>query len=161
MNTRFKVFASYNILQYLCDFIHVLIFITVSKCRKSPKLTNIVIIGLISCQLGARNNLCTPQRGVVNIGHRDEWVMLPGVQCGLAQLHALIGAHSRPDGSSQVTRPGVILVIRLPRDRLGLQQVNEILVREVAHVVISDPEGGSSDGGDVVGLGRVRDCVVQ
>jgi len=31
MNTRFKVFASYNILQYLCDFIHVLIFVTVSK----------------------------------------------------------------------------------------------------------------------------------
>jgi hypothetical protein len=31
------------ILQYLCDFIHVLIFVTVSKCRKSPKLTNIVI----------------------------------------------------------------------------------------------------------------------
>jgi hypothetical protein len=43
MNTRFKVFASYNILQYLCAFIHVLIFVTVSKCRKSPKLTNIVI----------------------------------------------------------------------------------------------------------------------
>jgi hypothetical protein len=43
MNTRFKVFASYNILQYLCDFIHVLIFVTVSKCQKSPKLTNIVI----------------------------------------------------------------------------------------------------------------------
>jgi hypothetical protein len=43
MNTRFKVFASYNILQYLCDFIPVLIFVIVSKCRKSPKLTNIVI----------------------------------------------------------------------------------------------------------------------
>jgi hypothetical protein len=43
MNTRFKVFASYNILQYLRDFIHVLIFVIVSKCRKSPKLTNIVI----------------------------------------------------------------------------------------------------------------------
>jgi hypothetical protein len=43
MNTRFKVFASYNILQYLCDFIHVLIFVTVSKCQKIPKLTNIVI----------------------------------------------------------------------------------------------------------------------
>jgi hypothetical protein len=43
MNTRFKVFASYNILQYLCDFIHVLIFVTVSKCGKSPKLTNIVM----------------------------------------------------------------------------------------------------------------------
>ena len=28
----------------ICDFIHVLIFVTVSKCRKSPKLTNIVII---------------------------------------------------------------------------------------------------------------------
>ena len=42
MNTRFIVFASYNILQYLCDFIHVLIFVTVSKCRKSHKLTNIV-----------------------------------------------------------------------------------------------------------------------
>ena len=27
----------------ICDFIHVLIFVTVSKCRKSPKLTNIVI----------------------------------------------------------------------------------------------------------------------
>jgi len=44
MNTRFKVFASYNILQNLCDFIHVLIFVTVSKCQKSPKLTNIVIV---------------------------------------------------------------------------------------------------------------------
>ena len=43
MNTRFKVFTSYNILQYLCDFIHVLIFLIVSKCWKSPKLTNIVI----------------------------------------------------------------------------------------------------------------------
>ena len=43
MNTWFKVFASYNILQYPCDFIHVLIFVTVSKCRKSPKLMNIVI----------------------------------------------------------------------------------------------------------------------
>jgi hypothetical protein len=43
MNTRFKVFASDNILQYLCDFIHGLIFVTVSKCRKSPKLTNRVI----------------------------------------------------------------------------------------------------------------------
>jgi hypothetical protein len=45
MNTHFKVFASYNSLQYLCDFIHVLMFVTVSKCRKSPKLTNIVING--------------------------------------------------------------------------------------------------------------------
>jgi hypothetical protein len=44
MNTRFKVVASYNILQYLCDFIHVLISVTISKCRKSPKLTNIVIL---------------------------------------------------------------------------------------------------------------------
>jgi hypothetical protein len=44
MNTCFKVFASYNILQYLCDFIHVFVFVTVSKCRKSPKLTNIVIV---------------------------------------------------------------------------------------------------------------------
>jgi hypothetical protein len=43
MNTRFKVFASYNILQYLCDFIHVLRFETVSKCQKSPKLMNIMI----------------------------------------------------------------------------------------------------------------------
>ena len=44
MNTRFEVFTSYNILQYLCDFIHVHIFVTVSKCRKSPKLTNIVML---------------------------------------------------------------------------------------------------------------------
>ena len=43
MNTRFKVLASYNILRYLYDLIHVLIFVTVSKCRKSLKLTNIVI----------------------------------------------------------------------------------------------------------------------
>jgi hypothetical protein len=43
MNTRFKVFASYNILQYLCNSIQVLIFVTVSKCWKGPDLTNIVI----------------------------------------------------------------------------------------------------------------------
>jgi hypothetical protein len=51
MNTRFKVFASYNILQYLCDFIHVLIFVTVSKYRKNPKLTNIVIGGYLHSTL--------------------------------------------------------------------------------------------------------------
>jgi hypothetical protein len=45
MNTCFKEFASYNILQYLCDFINVLIFVIVSKCQKSPKLMNIVISG--------------------------------------------------------------------------------------------------------------------
>ena len=45
-NTRFKVFASYNILQYLCDFIYVLIIVSVSKSRKSPKLTNIVTSAL-------------------------------------------------------------------------------------------------------------------
>ena len=44
MNTRFKVFASYNILQYMCDFIHVLIFVFVYQLpKKNPKLTNIVI----------------------------------------------------------------------------------------------------------------------
>ena len=45
MNTGFRVFASYNILQYTCmwDFIHVLIFVTVSKCRKSPKSKNVAI----------------------------------------------------------------------------------------------------------------------
>jgi hypothetical protein len=48
MNIHFKVFASYNILQYMCDCIHVLIFVTVSKCRKSPKLTSIVITDNLS-----------------------------------------------------------------------------------------------------------------
>jgi hypothetical protein len=38
MNIRFKVFASYNILQYPCDFIDVLIFVTVSKCRKNSQI---------------------------------------------------------------------------------------------------------------------------
>jgi hypothetical protein len=38
MNTRFKVFASYNILQYMCDFIHVLIFVIVSKCQKKSQI---------------------------------------------------------------------------------------------------------------------------
>ena len=37
-----KVFASYNILQYLCDSIHVLIFVNLSKCRKNLKLTIIM-----------------------------------------------------------------------------------------------------------------------
>jgi hypothetical protein len=40
MNTRFKVIASYNILQYLCDFIHVLIFVIVSKCQKKKSQLN-------------------------------------------------------------------------------------------------------------------------
>ena len=31
-NASNNIFASYNILQYLCDFIHVLILVTVSKC---------------------------------------------------------------------------------------------------------------------------------
>jgi hypothetical protein len=44
MSTRFKILASYNILQYLCNFIHVLIFVTVSKCQKNPKFMNILIL---------------------------------------------------------------------------------------------------------------------
>ena len=52
MNTRFKVCDSYNVLQNLCDFIHVLIFVTVSKCWKSPKLTNIVIVLAASYCIG-------------------------------------------------------------------------------------------------------------
>ena len=51
MNARFKVFASYNILQYLCDFVHVLIFVNVSKCQKSPKLTKIVILDDTFCAM--------------------------------------------------------------------------------------------------------------
>jgi hypothetical protein len=56
MNTYFKVFASYNILQYMCDFIHVLTFETVSKCQKSPKVTNIVMSGVWSgfTQIGGK-----------------------------------------------------------------------------------------------------------
>ena len=50
MNIGFKVFASYNILQYSCDFVHVLIFVTISKCRKNPKLTNIVIFEFFSIE---------------------------------------------------------------------------------------------------------------
>ena len=42
MNTRFKVFASYNILQYLCDFIHVLTFVTVSKMPKKSQINEYI-----------------------------------------------------------------------------------------------------------------------
>ena len=38
MNTRFNVLASYNILQYLRDLIHVLIFISISKCQKKSQI---------------------------------------------------------------------------------------------------------------------------
>ena len=39
MNTHFKVFASYNIIQYMCDFIHALIYIC--YCLKMPKKSQI------------------------------------------------------------------------------------------------------------------------
>jgi hypothetical protein len=41
MNTHFKIFASYNILQYLCDFIHVLIFQIVITSLKMPNKSQI------------------------------------------------------------------------------------------------------------------------
>ena len=68
MKTRFKIFASYNIFQYLCYFIHVLIFVIVSKCRKSPKLTNIVI-SLLHSE--------SEVRGQVNPAHEMSHVMQP------------------------------------------------------------------------------------
>ena len=57
MNTCFKVFASYYILQHLCEFIHVLIFVTLSKCQISPKLMNIVIyvIYFLHSKMNVRN----------------------------------------------------------------------------------------------------------
>ena len=66
MNTCFKVFASYNNLQNLCDLIHVLIFVIVSKCqKKSPNmdivLTNIVIQhgNLLSIEWTFSKSICT------------------------------------------------------------------------------------------------------
>jgi hypothetical protein len=42
MNTRFKVFASYNILQYLCDFYPCSYICNCLKMPKKSQLTNIV-----------------------------------------------------------------------------------------------------------------------
>jgi hypothetical protein len=50
MNTRFKVFASYNILQYLWDFIHVLIF---CNCLKMPKKWTLGGLWMISFEIAA------------------------------------------------------------------------------------------------------------
>ena len=50
MNTRFKVFASYNILQYLYDFIRVLVFVIVSKCQKKSQINEYSDhISIMSC----------------------------------------------------------------------------------------------------------------
>ena len=38
-----KVFTFDYILQYLCDIIHVLLFVNVSNCPKSHNFTNIVL----------------------------------------------------------------------------------------------------------------------
>ena len=65
MKTHFKVFASYNILQNLCDFIHVLIFVIVSKRQKNPKLTNIVIY-LISVWYDGVFHICVLNSHVYN-----------------------------------------------------------------------------------------------
>ena len=76
MDTRFKVFASYNILQYLCDFIHVLIFVIVSKCRKNPNLTNIVMrqkasqkVSHLHYSLQASLQLITTPKGGGNLNY--------------------------------------------------------------------------------------------
>ena len=83
MNTRFKVFASYYILQYLCDFIHGLMFVIVSKYRKSPKLTNIVItvaIGDMDIDIGVLVKL----RKFIE---EESMVSLCFVDCGTALTH--------------------------------------------------------------------------
>ena len=49
-----KVFTSYNIVQSLCDFVHVLMFVNVSKCQKNPKLTNTVLRTDICSLLSSR-----------------------------------------------------------------------------------------------------------
>ena len=48
MHTRFKVFASYSILQYMRDFIHVIIFIIVSKMPKKSQINEYSI----NCEFG-------------------------------------------------------------------------------------------------------------
>jgi hypothetical protein len=42
MNNRFKVLASYNLVQYVLHFKLLVVFVKVSKCPKSLNLTNIV-----------------------------------------------------------------------------------------------------------------------
>ena len=68
MNTRFKIFASSNILQYMCEFLHVMMFVNVSKFPKSPKLTNIVfsLLGLEN-----RSQLSTNLSDVVRYDYHE------------------------------------------------------------------------------------------
>ena len=93
MNTHFKVFASYNILQYMCDFIHVLIFVTVSKCRKSPKLANIVIDLQLRLET-YRSHLAitnSKQRNVRNVSNRN--AMFTGYSTSIAYFYLLCSAY--------------------------------------------------------------------
>jgi hypothetical protein len=52
MNNRFKVLASYNLVQYVLHFKLLVVFVKVSKCPKSLNLTNIVLVDLVgACRL--------------------------------------------------------------------------------------------------------------
>jgi hypothetical protein len=65
MNIRFKVFASYNILQCLCDFIHVLKYIC--NCLKMSKKSQInEYSDYNQSHLQIQSNL-TPQNSVGNL----------------------------------------------------------------------------------------------
>jgi hypothetical protein len=84
MNTRFKVFASYNILQNPCDFIHVLIFVTVSKCQKNPKLTNIMH--------GRLELLCHVFHVIMRVLVLWLWVLIMCAVLGGCKICDLVGA---------------------------------------------------------------------
>ena len=93
INTHFKVFPSYNILQYRCDLIHVLIFVSVSKCRKSPKLTNIVIrilasLGAACYESAIHHHHLVSFRCLINSGWRTESTRVR-VNCTLLPCEAI------------------------------------------------------------------------
>jgi hypothetical protein len=110
MNTRFKVFASYNILQYMCDFIHVLIFVTVSKCRKSPKFREYSDLIIPDILQQVRILFFRP---LIPLSHEDHpslqfhTIKRPdqGVKCSLWCLKLLIPWKQLPFNAHSIPRP--------------------------------------------------------
>lgn len=77
--------------------------------------------------------------------------MLPHIGIRLCHLIAVLDARE--------ARVGHILLVAAPRDALLVQQVSNArhVCGQRVGVVVVDAEIVAADGGDVVGLGRVRD----
>jgi len=105
-----------------------------------------LVLGVIALEFGGVSNVLATERVPADVVHGHERI-------GEAEVFALdvgLGVEF-----TVVARAGEVFGVHLPGDPFGIQQIDDIGYIQLMGIVVLNVVGGSSNGSDVVGLGRM------